>query len=215
LKTTNVPYLRDCPNWSDDILPQHVVMFRALLASVQQKILATAAQRLVDVEDVFDWHKALFEKFVPIPCYAGRFRGDDHKCLRQNVSIGDVQGLDWQFVTSETQRLFRLVRHDLHDLELNWQAISPRDRALRLAVLAANLVCGFIRIHPFINGNGRSSRLLWRWALHRFGVPAQVREHPRPGPPYPDVMAAAMRGDARPCVRLVLEHLALHRPDVR
>ena len=111
------------------------------------------------------------------------------------------------------RQLAATVRRDLIDLELNWPRLTPRDRALRLAINLANFVGGFIRIHPFVNGNGRVSRLLWRWSLHQFGVPPQIPVHPRPHPPYPQIMAAAMHDDLRPFVQHVLQHLASHPPD--
>ena len=40
--------------------------------------------------------------------------------------------------------------------------------------MAIDLVCNFVTIHPFINGNGRMSRLLFSYALERLGYPFSV-----------------------------------------
>lgn len=69
-------------------------------------------------------------------------------------------------------------------------------------------VGAFVRIHPFVNGNGRTSRLLWTTLLGRFGLPPQLSVLRRPGPPYPHVMAAAMDQDYGPAVVMVLRALA-------
>jgi hypothetical protein len=213
LKTTNIPLLGDCPRWDEDIPKDRAAEFRAILSGVQQLILTVAAQRLIILDDVLGWHETLFEAFVPLDCYAGNFRGDSHPCLSVNVQVGGVLGSTWQVTDIHMRQLAAHVRRDLIDLELNWTMLTPQDRTLRLAINIANLVGGFIRIHPFVNGNGRLSRLLWRWSLYRFGVPPQVPVHPRPNPPYPAIMAAAMQGDLRPFVQHVLQHLASHRPD--
>ncbi|MDA1050309.1 MAG: FAD-dependent oxidoreductase [Planctomycetota bacterium] len=71
---------------------------------------------------------------------------------------------------------------------------------------------GMIQIHPFLNGNGRASRILWAWGLVRFGVPIQGRIHLRPDPPYNDVMREAMRGNYGPLALQILQHLSVHSP---
>ncbi len=101
--------------------------------------------------------------------------------------------------------LFARVRADLSKIDVNWECRTPAERATQLAMVTANLIGGFIRIHPFLNGNGRTSRLLCRYCLLRFGVPPKFTTHPRPALPYGQLMAAAMRADYRP---LALEILA-------
>jgi hypothetical protein len=104
------------------------------------------------------------------------------------------------------------ARLSISQAELRWPDMRPQERANRLALILATLIGRFIQIHPFLNGNGRISRLLWAWGLLRFGVPIQCRIHPRPQPPYGDVMGAAMHGDFGPLALLILRHFAEHEP---
>lgn len=212
LKTTNVPLVGNCPRWGTDIPKEQAAEFRVILAEVQQLILKGASERLITLDDVLQWHLRLFEKFVPIECYAGNFRGDGHRCLETNVQVGGVLGSAWQVTELHMRQLADSIIKDLIDLELKWASLTPKERVLRIAINLANFVGGFIRIYPFVNGNGRVSRLLWRWSLYRFGVPPQVAVHPRPNPPYAAVMAQAMRGDLLPFVQHVLQHLASNPP---
>lgn len=213
MKTINVPLIGSCPRWDEDIPPARLGEFRTLLATVHQEIL-DAATGLVTPDFPSRLHRTLFTPFVPLPYYAGHYRGVDHArpCLATQVRVGSIDALDYRLVRDYLSDLFERVQVQFTQLELRWAQLSPADRACQLAIAIANLVGGFIQIHPFINGNGRTSRLLWRWCLMRFGVPPQVCTHPRPDPPYASVMEAAMRGDYRPFVIYVLQHLSLHEP---
>jgi fido (protein-threonine AMPylation protein) len=214
LKTTNVPLIGGCPTWNDDISIDRIAEFKLGLSEVQQELLSAAARGLIAPEDIKGWHARLFTAFVPIGYYAGNFRCDDAEmpCLKINVQVESVLGMHFQQVLIEISRLFHQARLQISDLELQWATILPRQRAIRLATVIANLVGGFIQIHPFINGNGRASRLLWRWGLYRFGVPLQCCVFPRPSPPYESIMSQAMRGDYKPLAFFVLAHLGQHPP---
>jgi hypothetical protein len=58
------------------------------------------------------------------------------------------------------------------------------------------------------------SRLLWTWILLRFNVPVQCRIHPRPDPPYSELMRASMRGDHGPLATHILRHLSACPPSI-
>ncbi len=212
---TNVPLIGKCPKWEQDIPSQRVAEFISLLMAIQQELLASAARSLIDYNDVRRWHQFLFRNFVPVDYYAGNWRGVDKSrpCLQENVSVEGISGSHFRVVHRHMFALFHAVRLQLSQLELAWEMLQPPERALRLAIIVANFVGGFIQIHPFLNGNGRTSRLIWRWCLLRFGVPIQCCVHPRPLPPYGGLMRDAMRGDYRPLTLYVLDHLSDHPPE--
>ncbi|HZK82374.1 MAG TPA: Fic family protein [Humisphaera sp.] len=202
------------PDWDEDIPPGRLAEFRALVGHVHQEILATAARAVLASDDPCRWHGALFRTLVPLHYYAGNYRGDvpGMPCLAILVWVGGIPGSDYPIVRQHIDFVFESARVQIGALELRWPQLDSPERASQLATIVANLVGGFIRIHPFVNGNGRISRFLWRWCLMRFGVPVQCCVHPRPDPPYGQLMHHAMRGDYRPLALFVLTHLSAHAP---
>jgi len=216
--TINVPLIGNCPRWEEDIPPARIDEFKASVARVQQEILSSAASTIVTPDEARRWHSLLFDAFVPLRYYAGNFRGVDQAmpCLAMNNGVGSsiatvIPGAHFYHARRQVEALFETTRQHLGSFELRWGQLTPAERAFQLAVITANLVGPFIRIHPFVNGNGRISRLLWRWCLLRFGLPVQCCVHPRPGSPYANLMDSAMHGDYKPLVLYVLQHLDINR----
>ncbi len=54
-----------------------------------------------------------------------------------------------------------------------------------------------MRIHPFANGNGRTSRVIANAILVRYGFPPVFRLRPRPDGSYPYAASKSMTGDHR------------------
>ena len=217
MKTINVPLVGSCPTWSDEIPPGRITEFRGLIDHVHQNILVSASNSLITPYDLRSWHSSLFSPFVPLHYYAGYFRGIDRNrpCLEQNVYIpsSGATGCDYAAVQAEMDFCSKMVLDDFSKLELNWPYLTPADRVLQLAIIIGNFVGFFIKIHPFINGNGRISRLIWRGCLLRFGVAPQCCTYPRPAQPYGAIMDSAMRGDHRPIIMFILQHLNQNAPD--
>ena len=56
----------------------------------------------------------------------------------------------------------------------------------------------WVRIHPFLNGNGRIARIWANSLFMRYGIAPVVRLRPRPDGGYGLAGAAAMEGDWQP-----------------
>lgn len=56
-------------------------------------------------------------------------------------------------------------------LERLVSAFEERLGTVHVAKLAADLLCDFVTLHPFENGNGRMCRMLFAYAVHRCGFP--------------------------------------------
>ena len=87
---------------------------------------------------------------------------------------------------------------------------SPSQKVGVVVQLITFAVGRLIRIHPFVNGNGRMSRLVANYLLYRFGLPL-LFPHPydRPvGTEYASASEACMRDDLRPMYRFILTTLA-------
>lgn len=205
----------NCPEWSSDGPPTREGAFRQSVRAAYRAAEAAAMRKIVDPPTCCRWHYTMFREQVPLDYYAGNLRQDDpsRPCLQTDVAVEGIAGVPYQRVISEMQRLFERSRFEVARLETGWSQLAPQQRTMRLAIILGELIGGFIRIHPFINGNGRSSRLLWAWGLIRFGVPPQVRirRHPE-NPTYNFVMAQAMRGDFAPLAPFILTHLAQRPP---
>jgi fido (protein-threonine AMPylation protein) len=211
---TALPLTSRCPEWTDEIPAGRIAEFVAIVGQVADALQTSARSTVLGPEDPCRWHRSIFRNFVPLDCYAGNCRSSSsqHPCLAVNVHVAGIPGSAFQTVQQDLDSLFADARKRLAVLEINWPLVSPKERTLSLAVVTANLVGGFIRVHPFVNGNGRISRLIWAWCLFRFGVPKQFSLHPRPAQPYGQLMAQAMVGNFNPLALAVLDHLARNAP---
>lgn len=152
---------------------------------------------------------------VPLEYYAGNYRQEDPErpCLGRDVAVDGVNALPFAWVHQGMARLAESLRGDLVELELAWPSIGTEARLDQLATLIAAAVGHFIRVHPFLNGNGRMSRVLWTVLLARFGLPHHfaIIDHPKV-PSYDWAMANAMRGDDTATYLAVLRALTSAGP---
>ncbi len=74
-------------------------------------------------------------------------------------------------------------------------------------VRSAWLVHAFLQVHPFVDGNGRVSRLLANWNLIRAGLPPVWGESTERGSGWADALeVAAKTNDLAPVTRLLAGH---------
>ncbi len=205
----------ECPEWSSDGPATREGSFYDSVAAAYRLVEKSAKDRIVDSEICCHWHRTMFARHVPLSYYAGNYRQVDpsRPCLDVNVWVAGQKGADASEVP-ETMRLhFEQVRRILTALEVQWPSMSAQDRAKRCAVTLGYAIGQFIKVHPFVNGNGRTSRLLWAWGLIRFNVPPQVRIRTRPeNPKYAQVMAQAMSGNFAPLALFILTHMVVAPP---
>ena len=208
--------MTDCPQWTDDVPAEKSREFLSAVRAAYHQVAPTASSVVLDINAPQKWHGILFRDFVPLDYYAGNYRQHDSSriCLGINIRVAGVPGSPFRRVRQDLATLLGQLRVTLAQTELHWPALGGTERAKRLALILATLIGCFIRIHPFINGNGRVSRLIWAWGLLRFGVPIQCRIHPRPLSPYSDVMREAMLGNDGPLAFHILQRLGTHPPKV-
>ncbi len=66
----------------------------------------------------------------------------------------------------------------------------------------------WLRIHPFVNGNGRTARFWANSLLMRYGLPPVIGLRPRPGGEYVAAAAEAMTGNWQPTAAFVRRMLS-------
>ena len=146
---------------------------------------------------------------MPLDYYAGGLRQYDPKrpCLAAESGVPPHLGSPFQFVLQHTEELCEFIRLELSSVEIQWTSLSDPERVQRIATIVGVAVGRFIHVHPFLNGNGRMSRVLWTVLLARLQLPRQLSIVRRPGPPYDTVMSEAMQGNYGPAVAMVLRAL--------
>lgn len=203
-----------CPRWDNvDATPA----WEQLAAEVERKACETARAERLNHRHLSRWHRDLFKDEVPLPAYAGGYRqplgAGAHPCLNAGVHVSKVLGAAPHRVIPEMQDLMGRLDVLTRTLRAEWDHLSPKDRLMRCASMVGWAVGRFIQIHPFLNGNGRTSRLLWRVLLQRLELPVAIGIVPRPKGAYEIAMAAAMKGDYSIAIAHVLQGIAGKDPD--
>lgn len=130
---------------------------------------------------------------MPVSAYVGSFRGDPVDPALVGYEVGveprradgypDGVGVWSDQVQDQIDTFFAALHQTLEELD-NRFAPGVRliaDDDLREVVGLAAIVHGeWIRIHPFVNGNGRAARVWTAFIAFRYGLPAFVKLKPRP-----------------------------------
>lgn len=204
--------LLDCPQWihdDDSALPGIAQAAQSFVRFMERQ---NPKLYLLTHGDLKAWHKKLFEKTVPVPYYAGNYRKSDptKPCLEWEVHVAGVYGAP--FV--EVELLMKKFSEDLAKSTLSTDEFLAIDRAQIARVQAATQLAAFaggsiIKIHPFVNGNGRMARLAMNFFLHRYlnRVPFFI-DRPT-NPDYSTASRYAMQtGNFVPLYQYVVELLA-------
>lgn len=164
-----------------------------------------ALRGTVHASDAAAWHGEIMDGLeVPKPESVGRFRGEPG-LEAVHVIVGQHEGVPPDQVGDALARFERKLRHVLARLD----ARIPAGAALDADTLGAVLhVCAWahaewVRIHPFVNGNGRTARLWANYVAMRYGLPPFVRLRSRPdADAYARAGIEAMNGNWTPTVEV-------------
>ena len=184
------PLSTDCPPWTDDrfgeperaeALLRRMEEARAMVARGEGPDFAASPSGALCA-----LHGAMFGGTAPLECYAGRMRGEhpDAPCLARNVRVGGAPGTPYTEMPAAVEAFDRAARALLAQAA----AAPPGDRAEAAVEAAAWIAAAVIRIHPFVNGNGRSSRLATNALLVAAGFPPDTVALERTPPaPYREI----------------------------
>ncbi len=114
----------------------------------------TTTKKPLTKELILQWHRELFKQAKP--SIAGKFR-------KTNVRVAGYKAahhLDVPYLMDEFLEWFREHRNKMNPVEL-----------------AAMTHLKFVKIHPFLDGNGRIARLLLNYVLNRSDYPMMTIEY--------------------------------------
>ena len=122
---------------------------------------------------------------VPHAALVGRFRGEP-PLEGVEVHVGGESGV----LASDVAAALRAFESKLHEvLRRLDEALPPGglpdgDQLAAVLDAMAWTHAEWVRIHPFVNGNGRTARLFANSVAMRYGLPPFVRLRPRPDSGY-------------------------------
>lgn len=181
------------PDWADDDPGDSARILTNVGTAAADAALLAQTRSAVTHLHLRTWHTIIYSGCtVPSAAYVGRFRGEaDPDLADYEVGVGptmpdgypdrvgvwsaDVAAATNGFFTSLTAALTALdgvVAHGTRPTEV--------DVLHEVIGVVAAAHGEWIRIHPFVNGNGRTARILAAHVAFRYGLPVFVTLKPRP-----------------------------------
>lgn len=176
---------------------------------------------LISSATICTWHRLAFQQFVPPshPYYAGNMRQHSvaMPCLFfKNGVVGTttdgrrillMAAAEPHEAIPAVERLILEMNAKISELKQAWANFTEEQRVLLLCSTCARFMGAFNRIHPFINGNGRMTRLLMKWMLAHFGYTTTLPAWTRPAP-VPEYNLAIARASSHGVTRSLANFIA-------
>jgi fido (protein-threonine AMPylation protein) len=200
------------PNWDEDS-PQ----LRHNLIRLFRRIRDEARRRdRPSLDTARSWHREFLAGLVvPNINAVGRFRGEPG-LEDVEVQIGPRRGMASDAVASTLSSFESTLQTAVARLDalLPVESAPDADKMAAIIDLCAWTHSEWVRIHPFLNGNGRTARLWANSIAMRYGLPPFVTLRPRPGGGYEAAAESAMQGKWQPTAVVFRQMLAaaLWRP---
>jgi fido (protein-threonine AMPylation protein) len=203
-----------CPNWEYANYPNRV----QVLQQEAQKILLSLRNGNLDiiknVTDTREIHSKLFYRLTPpgYNYYAGRYRGEDENCLK-HMQVG-IPGTDVGYhplvVLDSMDILKSSMMTGFSQLDRVFDSDKEEnEKLLYLVKFACDIFVQFLKIHPYVNGNGHIGRFIVIAILGKYGYWMSIWNiEPRPlDPPYTEYIVRYRQGDIDPLMTYMLRSL--------
>jgi Fic family protein len=182
-------------------------------ADILSKILDNTISIESILSDSRKIHLHLFENLTPTDalCYAGHYRGEDFENLK-NYWVGiqsDPRVGYAPSIVQESMQLFAdIANQTMSNLDAtNSHQLLELDQKICITVeKACDLLELFLRIHPYVNGNGHVARIMLWGILQKYGYnPLGWTIDTRPlDPPYSNYIKQFREGKKTPLIAFVL-----------
>jgi hypothetical protein len=182
------------PSWQEDD-SNNLSLIRENAAQLITELRATTAERIFPTPwDLYGWHVRLYARCqVPVAGYVGHFRGDPAipELVDYEVGLGarlkdgnlEKMGVWARQVGTEMNAVLAGLRAVFAELDARLPIGKPTttaDEILGVISFTALAHGECLRVHPFVNGNGRIARLLVAFICLRYGLPMFLHIKPRP-----------------------------------
>ena len=208
----------DCPAWEYDNHPDRKTVLQKEIKSILIELRKQQINALDSVVDTRNVHHRLFNQLTPPDCpyYASHYRGENFRCLKFNqVGIrSDTRvGFKPHLVHGYMDELGGIVKEAAAALDEGMKApdakIPSKDKILYIVAATCRIFELFLRIHPYVNGNGHIARFCIWALLGRYGLwPTKWPIDPRPNPPYTDFIVEYRNGNPVPLETFIMRNLA-------
>jgi fido (protein-threonine AMPylation protein) len=209
----------DCPPWEYDSHIHRVAVLSREVATIIVELRQGALDTRQVAMDTRGIHERLFRDLTPsgYAYYAGHYRGENYRCLKHHAVgiLSDPRvGCPPQQVLSYMNELARIIQATLATLDarrtLPDTQLLQAEKLLYLVATACWIFDFFLRIHPYVNGNGHVARFLMWAILGRYNFwPTKWPIEPRPNdPPYTQCIIAYRNENPIPLESFVLSSLS-------
>ncbi len=133
-------------------------------ALVDEWLAEYSPEHLLSTKLLAEWHAFLFRDVFPQ--FAGRIR---NQSFPREVHFSEFNGVGSRLVDNELRRYEGSVQNLISQLD-DYQSASQEDFDTQVVRAAAWSHADFVRIHPFLNGNGRTGRLVIDYFAYRYNL---------------------------------------------
>lgn len=211
-------HFHECPTeWEYGDHPNHHLLptrCTGLLIQLRTAQLCTEAIS----RDSRPAHATLFENMTPPACpyFAGNYRGSNFRCLKYvevGVAADPRVGVKPDNVATALDNLSETLRTGFGALDAARNIPNARlpveDKIYYVVTFASRVFVEFLRIHPYVNGNGHIARFLIWAVLGKYGYwpkkwPLNARP---PDPPYSEYIKQYRDGNPQLLETFVLKCL--------
>ncbi len=181
------------PDWVDDDPADAARIVTNVAVAIADAAARARTRATITARDLREWHSIIYDGcVVPSTAYIGHFRGEPEPDVADyEVGFGptmpdgypDRVGVWAADVAAALAEFFASLEAALTTLD---GVVAPGTRPVEVDVLheIVGVVAAahgeWVRIHPFVNGNGRTARLLAARVALRYGLPIFVTLKPRP-----------------------------------